>query len=423
MKEFICILIVRLALLTNSSKLAALILKFVLNGNVKNKYNILYFSKPIFTDDMNSIKSVSKKITYQKFPVIYLTTIVKYFIPNVDTELNDANYHLKITETTEVVRLRHYLFRFFKDLYKINKFHAVMTGNFVYTQQQEMFVILKQLNIPSIVLYKEGMMPLEKLKTAKDFLYKTKVFRPDFIFFYNNLIRETVVNSNIPGLTKSQTRVFGIPRFDKYFNYNKKRVNNSIVLFSFEPYEKGNYLVDDKSNMNSFIKEVTNFHKILAEYCINNIEFNLIVKTKSSNSAVNFAKSVFEQYQTILGPRLVISNSLSTEDLIKDASYIAGFSSTTLIEGLLLSKTIICPKFNPLIVNKENDLLHPYQEVANYVNSLNELVKVLDNDNIIVDSKLKITFINERVYKTDGKSSIRVYTELIKILETKFPLI
>jgi hypothetical protein len=156
---------------------------------------------------------------------------------------------------------------------------------------------------------------------------------------------------------------------------------------------------------------------------INNKKFNLIVKTKSSNTAVNFAKSVFEQYQTILGPRLVISNSLSTDELIKDASYIAGFSSTTLIEGLLLSKTIICPKFNPLIVNKENDLLHPYQVVANYVNSLNGLVKVLDNGNTAVDSKLKNTFINERVYKTDGKSSIRVHSELIKILESKSPLI
>jgi hypothetical protein len=367
---------------------------------------------------MNSIKLVSNDISYQKFPVIYLTAIVKYFIPNINTELNDINYHLEIRETEEVVRLRHYLYRFFKDLNKVNKFHAVMTGNFVYTQQQEMFLVLKEQNIPSIVLYKEGMMPLVKMETAKDFLYKTKVFRPDFIFFYNNLIRETVVNSNIPGLTKLKTRVVGIPRFDKYYNYNIELINNSIVLFSFEPYEKGNYLVDDKSNMISFIKEVTNFHKILAEYCIINKQYNLIVKTKSSNSAINFAKSVFEQYQKILGPRLVISNSLSTEYLIKDASYIAGFSSTTLIEGLLLNKTIISPKFNPLIFKKENDLLHPYQEVANYVNSINELVKVLDNKEITVDSKLKNKFIKERVYKTDGKSSIRVYEELIKILES-----
>ena len=430
MKKYLVLLIFKFSLITNLPKVAAFIFKFLIKKKIKrgsrvnkSNYNILYFSKPIFQDDINSIELISKELTFQKFPVIYLTTIVKYFIPNVDTELNDANYHLKVTSSKELDSLREYLFIFFKYLKKINKFHAVMTGNFVYTQQQEMFVILKQLNIPSIVLYKEGMMPLEKLKTAKDFLYKTKVFRPDFIFFYNNLIRETVVDSNIPGLTKLKTRVVGIPRFDKYYNYNKKPVNNSIVLFSFEPYEKGNYLVDDKSNMNSFIKEVTNFHKILAEYCIINKNFNLIVKTKSSNSAINFAKSVFEQYQTILGPRLVISNSLSAEELIKDASFIAGFSSTTLIEGLLLSKTIICPKFNPLIVNKENDLLHPYQEVANYVNSLNGLAKVLNNDKITVDSKFKNKFINERVYKTDGKSSIRVHSELIKILESKSPLI
>ena len=426
MIRYLVLLIIKFSLITNSPKVAAFILKLLIKKRNKrdskvnkSNYNILYFSKPIFQDDVNSIELISKELTFHKFPVIYLTTIVKYFIPNVDTELNDANYHLNITDTKEVVRLRHYLLKFFKHLNKINKFHAVMTGNFVYTQQQEMFIVLKQLNIPSIVLYKEGMMPLEKLKTAKDFLYKTKVFRPDFIYFYNNLIRETVVNSNIPGLTKSKTRVVGIPRFDKYYNYNKKPVNNSIVLFSFAPYEKGNYLVDDKSNMNSFINEVTNFHKIFAEHCINNENFNLIVKTKSSNSAIDFAKSVFDQYQTILGPRLVISNSLSTEKLIKGSSFIAGFSSTTLIEGLILSKTIICPKFNPLIVNKENDLLHPYQDVANYINSLNGLLKVLNNDNKTIDSKLKSTFINERVYKADGKSSKRANNELFKILNSK----
>ena len=283
MKKYLVLLIVKFSLITNLPNVAAFILKLLINKKnkrnsevKKSNYNILYFSKPIFQEDINSIELISKELTFQKFPVNYLTTIVKYFIPNVDTELNDANYHLNITETNEVVRLRHYLLKFFKHLNKINKFHAVMTGNFVYTQQQEMFIVLKQLNIPSIVLYKEGMMPLKKLKTAKDFLYKTKVFRPDFIYFYNNLIRDTVVDSNIPGLVKSKTRVVGIPRFDKYHNYSEKPVNNTIVLFSFEPYEKGNYLVDDKSNMNLFINEVTNFHQMLAEYCVNDKKFNLI---------------------------------------------------------------------------------------------------------------------------------------------------
>lgn len=423
MKRYLVLFIIKFSLIANLPEVAAFIIKLILKKGVKPKakrnpshYTILYFSKPIFQDDINSIELISEELTFQKFPVIYLTTIVKYFIPNVDTELNDANYHLNITDTNEIVRLRHYLLKFFKHLNKTNKFHAVMTGNFVYTQQQEMFVVLKQLNIPSIVLYKEGMMPLEKLKTAKEFLYKTKVFRSNYIFFYNNLIRDTVVNSNIPGLTKNKTKVIGIPRFDKYFNYSKKAIKNTIVLFSFEPFEKGNYLVDDKSKMISFIKEVTHFHKIFADACIKNENLSLIVKTKSSKKAIRFAESIFDSYKTSLGSRLVISNSLSTENLIKNSSFIAGFSSTTLIEGLILKRSIICPKFNNTTINEQNDLLHPYQALANYINSLNELLELLKTKNKLVDEELKNEFINQRIFKSDGNSSLRVYNEIINVL-------
>ena len=240
MKKSIVNLVIRFSLIFNNPYIPALILKLLLKKNKKSQYNILFFSKPIFEDDINSIQSISKEITFQKMPVVYLTSIVKYFISNYDS-LNDANYHVLVRNKSEIDRLRSYLFKFFKFLRKINHFDLVITGNFVYTQQQEMFVVLKQLEIPSVVIYKEGMMPLIKFKTAKEFLYKTKVFRSNYIFFYNNLIRDTVVNSNIPGLTKNKTKVIGIPRFDKYFNHSKKPIKNTIVLFSFEPFEKGNY--------------------------------------------------------------------------------------------------------------------------------------------------------------------------------------
>ena len=95
MKKYLVLLIIKISLITNLPKFAAFIIKLLIKKRNKrdskvNKsiYNILYFSKPIFQDDVNSIELVSKELTFQKFPVIYLTTIVKYFIPNVDTELN-----------------------------------------------------------------------------------------------------------------------------------------------------------------------------------------------------------------------------------------------------------------------------------------------------------------------------------------------
>ena len=399
----------------NSPLLVALILYLQSDKcKKKKKYQILYLAKPVFNDDVIAIQERSKKLNFKRFPRLSLSIICRFFLKEFDT-LNDANYHVLIKESKEVKDLRDFLLRVIIIYRRFNYFDAVLAGNFVYTQQQELLIVLRKLKIPSIIIYKEGMLPIAKFESAKDFLYKTKVFRADHIMFYNKMIRDALVKTNMPGLDYNKTTVIGLPRFDKYFNHKSVITNNQIVLFSFEPNEKGNYLIDDKSKFNSFEKEVTKFHILFAQYCVLNKDYNLVVKTKGSDRAVNYAKKVYSPFIEKLGERLVISSSLNVSNLIKSSSYIAGFSSTTLIEGLALNKKIICPKFSRSILKSENDLLYPYQELGFYILKLSDLVSVFTEDNIIND-KLKNQFIKERVYNDDGKSSLRAEQCIIDVI-------
>ena len=381
-----------------------------------DKYQILYLSKPVFNDDVSAIREKSKKLLFKKFPRLSLSVICKFFLPDFNS-YNDANYHVMVKDSLNVDMLRTFLNKVIIFYRRFNHFDAVLAGNFVYTQQQELFLVLKNLKIPSIIIYKEGMLPISKFKSAKDFLYKTKVFRADHIMFYNNFIRDTLVDVGMPGLNLSKTSVVGLPRFDSYFkNEFFKKTSKQIVLFSFEPYEKGSYLVDDKKQFKSFEKEVLKFHLLFAKFCEINKEYKLVVKTKGSQRAIDYASKIFSDYRKIIGDRLIISSSILANDLITSSSHIAGFSSTTLIEGLALNKKIICPKFSPSVIKKENDLLHPYQKLASYVLTYPDLLTAFSKGNIR-NKTLKKKFIRERVYKDDGKSSLRAEQCIINVIK------
>ena len=253
-------------------------------------------------------------------------------------------------------------------------------------------------------------------------MYKSKVFRADLILFYNDLIKDAVLNADIPGINSRKTKVIGIPRFDEYFNHNPKPNKSKITLFSFEPSEKSNYLVDDKSKLKLFYESVVKFHQLFAEFILKNSDFELVVKTKPSKKSVKFAKKVFASYVDILGNRLSLSSEINSESLIKESEYIAGFSSTTLIEGLLLDRIIICPKFNYSIISPKNDLIYPYDSLVNRVDNLAELSSLIHNGGIKSSKFIrdKNKFIKERIFKFDGKSSKRSEKYIIeKIKEYK----
>ena len=320
-----------------------------------------------------------------------------------------------IKESHSVNQLREFLYKVIICYKKLNNFDAVLAGNFVYTQQQELLVVLKKIKIPSLIIYKEGMLPIAKFKTAKDFLYKTKVFRADHIMFYNDFIRDTLVETNMKGLSFEKTTVVGLPRFDKYFNSKFEKKSNQIVLFSFEPNEKGNYLLEDQSYFPQFENEVTKFHLLFAKFCEENKEFNLVVKTKGSDRAKNYAKKIYDPFVKKLSNRLIITSDIKADNLVENSSFIAGFSSTTLIEGLASNKRIICPKFSNTIFNHENDLLHPYQQLASYILEYSELLNIFEKD-VTIDKVLKEKFICERVFKDDGNASIRAEQCIVDVI-------
>ncbi|MBM3456067.1 MAG: hypothetical protein FJX80_13140, partial [Bacteroidetes bacterium] len=227
--------------------------------NPKNSFKLLCLTKPIFNDDLNEIVSIRPNlIAYIYFPRLWLSEIIKIHFKNFHL-LNDASYYPLLDGTEEQYAIKRDIEVLFNVLRKLLKFDAVFSGNFVYVSQQEFFKVSMEKNIPVIVLYKEGMLPIDKYDHVGSTLYNTKQFHGTHLYVYNDMIKKMLVKANIFGINAKNTVSVGVPRLDKYLRNNQSQVIYpfTIVLFFFESSLKANFLVNDKALHKGFIERGT----------------------------------------------------------------------------------------------------------------------------------------------------------------------
>ena len=117
-------------------------------------------------------------------------------------------------------------------LKKIINFDAVLVGNIGYVVQQEVAKVCLKQGIPYLVLHKEGLtIPGTDLAKAK--LYATYQFVGSKILLYNDAIKQALLDVGVPGITKDNARVVGIPRFDYYFEKNNQALASQKQIAFF----------------------------------------------------------------------------------------------------------------------------------------------------------------------------------------------
>ncbi len=405
--------------LTYGMFLVCLILTKRLSG--KRKYRILVLSKSIFLDDVLEINKNSSELQFLLFPRLLISEIVKKYTHDFDL-LNDSTYYPILNGTKEQKKIFILTNKLFILLKRYLKFDAIFAGNYVYVSQQEFFSSANQNNVPVIILYKEGIGASVKYsEEISKKMYKGKIFKANFIMFYNNAVREMLLKGNIPGLDFSKTEVVGMPRLDIYFNEKKiKEEDNFILLFSFDPNIKANRFVDDKNLIKDYIKLGEQFHFIFIKYCIENPNYKLVIKTKSDPGSKLFINDLLKKMSIKKLPENIkVISKGNPRELIYSARYVAGSLSTSLIESIILDKPIICPNFRNLIKIGRLGFFDDYPNSVNYINSIDELSDLMSGKKQLnmVDKISKKSILGPILYKTDGKSSIRVKNKIINIIK------
>lgn len=421
LKEKIIFFLVKISLIFSFPYLGTLALALARKKiNEKGEYTILCLGRSIFLDDVKALSHYGRKLKYLSVHLGVFLYIFEYYFTQPEREkLTESNYHVEDYCREAKDKYFSFLKKLLPQLKKILKFDAVLSGNYSYIMQQEIARACRENNIPFLVSFKEGLVVPGSYGGWSE-IQKGCEFIGNKMMVYNENIKKSFLEAKIKGLNENNLIICGIPRLDQYFiNNEKKSFKKQIVFFSYYPSIKFAGMISDQKKFEQALKRSDDFHKWVMTFALKHPEIKVIIKTKVSEHFVNYVESIYKKNFTKPINNLKITNSGDTYKLITESDAIITFYSTTVMEALIADKIVITPYFGDLITDKPWDFFPGYEDLVNYVKEEGELEKNLSKGKIKYDQQRKAEFLKQFIYIPDGKASVRVEEEIIKIIEKK----
>ena len=162
------------------------------------------------------------------------------------------------------------------------------------------------------------------------------------------------------------------------------------------------------------------FHSWVMSFAQKHSEYRVVIKTKFAEHYVQYIKNIKEEFGEAPISNLTITNIGNPAELIINSTAIIGFNSTTLFEAIANNKTIITPYFGDIVANRKKwDFFSDYPMLVNYAKSYNELEGFISNADIShsYNSEVRDKFLEELIYKADGKACVRTEQAIIGIIK------
>ena len=386
--------------------------------NKKNLKILLYIKSPKFDEE---IELLSKMRTQNKvfIPISarLIKTVYSKFFPIKYKYINDYNYDIEIQKNTyNQKHLANFWIIFFKLTLKFYNIKCVINPNFIYTYLQEFNRSAQLSLIKNVTIYKEGINPPEQNNYLIKNYYSKKKYTGDFIFFKNESIKNAF--ENILKIENTKTFVSGLLNIDDFCNVknNKdKNIYRATLFFSYA-IEKKKVLGD------KIFKELNVDHETESFYVnfikITNIltKNKFIIKLKKNDHLPPFKKLLKKNNLELKDNVKLICNEKSVLECIKNSSIICSFNSSSLIEALVLKKTIIEPRLNWSNSNRKHNFLKEFEHLSLKSKYFSELLTFIKEDKKIKYNEEEIKHITRNFFgHVDGKNRIRLIQKLEKI--------
>lgn len=381
----------------------------------KKKKNILVLAKPIFNEDIFALDRVSEDIGLLNFPRLLLNEILyKYF--ESKKSLTEENYHALLDGSNTQQEIYHHTLRIFKYLKQLIGFDGVISGNYVYINQQEFFRAAISENVPVFVLYKEGLAPSGSFNDdIKARLYSGKIFNGTKIFFYNEETRSLLVQEAVKGITYENSAVVGVPRLDRILKGIEDKSNNKkiITFFGYSPIQKTKRFCENDEIKILFEECLMRFQNKFIDFAQQNKEWHIKLKFKSDHLSNQHLMRLRNDLENRKLNNISFTNEKSL-DLIKESKFIAGFASTVLLEALAMRRNIIIPDTTHLQDLSKTDYFYPMEGVACYLKDSHGISEDFLNEQSkkIINEKSREFILEKYLFRSDGFASERLYNEL-----------
>ena len=249
---------------------------------------VLCLSRSVFADDVLALAENGGSLTYYSFPKNLLRDFVRRFFP---AGVVEATYHLpEYAECRE--RLYRAVRRMMRAFLVLRPCRCVLSGNFGYLEQQELFRFFRDSGRLGAVLFKEGI-ALQNMQAPSSLarVFAGKRFLADLALFYNEEIAAMMAGAGVPGLEPSKCRPVGVPRMDRYHG-RKSLPDKSLVLFSFYPEDKFKYFVSDAGVRQGLDGRAAEFHRAVVAFAVDHPEWSVVVKTKKSPHYLDYVRDL-----------------------------------------------------------------------------------------------------------------------------------
>ncbi len=426
-KEVFARLLIKISLFLNWPRLTVIAFWLAssrINPKCKSEYTVLCLGRSIFVDDVKAMATYSRRIRYVMIWRSYFQIILYHFLTNSERqELSENNYYTHDIGNEGKNRYYLYLKKMLPLLRKLMNFDAVLSCNFIFSEQQELARVCEENKMPFCVLFKEGLGVAASGAFEKwTELFKDNRFIGAKILLYGSKIAEILLSVNILGLAKEKIKIVGIPRLDHYFIKNTKiNQKKQIVFFSFSSFVL-HFLIKDTGKLERAKKRCDDFHAWIMKFAKNHPDHEVIIKTKFSKHYLDYINEIASEVFGKKGEKpanLVITNLGNPTQLIESSIAVAGFYSITLIEAIVAGKISLSPYFGDIITDKPWDYFAKYPELINYVKSEADLEEYILNPQKYLNYSCnrREEFLKELIHIPDGHASIRAEEAIIETIE------
>lgn len=421
LKQVAVNLLIKISLLYKWPKLTAIAFWLASSKNnpkCQSQYLVLCMGRTVFADDVTAMAAHSGKIRYITIWRTYFQNIFQYFCEGEEIEkITEGNYHTHDFCKQGKQKYYSYMRRMFPWLHKIIGFDAVLCGNIGYPDQQEIEKICVEEKTPYIVLQKEGLTAGVYEDSAD--LYKGCKFIGARMLVYNEKVIDALVGINrVSGLSRDKVKAVGVPRLDCYFKEVGKPAKKQIVFFSFYTKHRFPRIITNSEKLLQAERRTEDFHKWVMNFARNYPNYKVIIKTKAAGFYLDYVLDIYKNNFKEKISNLVITSTADSIELIKNSIAVLGFSSMTLMEGIIAGKIAISPYFGDLVDGQCWDYFDDYPELINYVKTEAELEERIFNREkyLNYDPKRKENFLTFYISTPDGNASVRTEEAIIEAI-------
>lgn len=407
----------------NSPRLSALALTMLTRRiNRSGEKRILFVGSAASLEDIDALVKYSGKYQYLYLKRFYFGRILRKYID--DPGLRENTYY--VTEKFIPGREKVYacINNLFGYLVRFLRIDAIMSSNLSYLEQQELFQVAKDNNIATVILLREGMVHPNKADVYFN-VYDNKRAVCDLFLCYNEIIKKSILDNNVPGLTSSNMKVTGVPRCDFYVREKAGTVDNQLVFFTFNADIKFKSLLSDEKSLERARQRTREFCHHVLTLAAERSDISVVCKTKPSRYYLEEMEGVAEEYFNgqAMPDNLSITYAGASRELVLESRWVLAIcNSTTVLESLLANRTTGCPDYRDILDPGEWDFLEGSDELVSYIRDYRQLVDLVDGPDSSTAQQRPSGYyevLNRYLYNTDGKASERVERCIGELLATQ----